>query len=159
MHFIGIDPGFTGAVAVLDADGCIVALDDAPAVTVQSGKRKRSEFDRPAMVRLLRFYEPSLTRVAIEKVTPMPKQGIASTSRFMAGWGMWLGILACLQLPHELVTPQRWKRAMLAGQPKEKDASRQVAQAMWPDADLHLVKHHGRADALLIAEWLRRQVK
>ena len=94
--------------------------------------------------------------VAIERVHSMPKQGVASSFKFGMGFGIWLGILAALRLPHELVTPQAWKKLMLAGMPKEKDASRQRAMQLFPDVDLSLKRHHGRADALLIAEWLRR---
>jgi crossover junction endodeoxyribonuclease RuvC len=54
------------------------------------------------------------------------------------------------------VTPQRWKKTMLDGQGKDKDAARFKAQALFPQIELHLKKHDGRADALLIAEFARR---
>lgn len=38
MH-IGIDPGLTGAVAVLDAEGALVALDDTPTLTLRTQSR------------------------------------------------------------------------------------------------------------------------
>jgi crossover junction endodeoxyribonuclease RuvC len=70
-----------------------------------------------------------------------------------------LGILAALNIPHELITPQSWKKSMMNGQPKEKDASRLVVMRLFPEVSdrLQLKKHHGRADALLIAEFLRRK--
>lgn len=48
---------------------------------------------------------------------------------------------------------------MMNGQGKDKDGSRLVAMRLFPEASdrLHLKKHHGRADALLIAEFLRQQ--
>jgi hypothetical protein len=45
---------------------------------------------------------------------------------------------------------------MLDGQGKDKDAARFKAQALFPQIELHLKKHDGRADALLIAEFARR---
>jgi crossover junction endodeoxyribonuclease RuvC len=51
-----------------------------------------------------------------------------------------------------LVTPGVWKRhAGLIG--KEKDASRELAARLYPQATLNLKKHHGRADALLLARY------
>ena len=53
-----------------------------------------------------------------------------------------------------LVRPQVWKKHHgLIG--TEKKASLELARRIWPDAQLRLAKHHGRADALLIALWLR----
>ena len=151
----GIDNGFTGAVAFINADGTEAVVHDAPLFVVQSGKRKRQELNADAMANILRI--PGLIRVAVEKAATMPKQGIASSGRFMHGHGLWMGILAALKIPHEIVPPQRWKKTVLHGMGKDKDAARMRAQQMFPKIDLSLVKHHGRADALLIAEWLRRQ--
>jgi len=71
-------------------------------------------------------------------------------------YGMWLGILASIGMKHEIVRPAAWKRSMQVS--KDKGQARVKATQLWPDmADkLKLVKHHGRAEALLLAEWLRR---
>ena len=89
----------------------------------------------------------------------MPEQGVTSTFSMGHGLGLWEGILSALGVPYQMVTPQAWKKAMMAGQEKEKDASRQVAMRLFPSTipKLSLKKHHGRSDALLIAEYLRRQ--
>jgi hypothetical protein len=47
---------------------------------------------------------------------------------------------------------------MLYGLPKGKDTGRLRAQQLFPTADLKFKKHHGRSDALLIAEYLRRSL-
>ena len=67
--------------------------------------------------------------------------------------------LVCLTIPYTLVTPQRWKKELMDGMPKDKDSSRVVAIRLFPTfaTELKLKKHHGRADALLIAEYLRRK--
>ena len=43
MYLVGIDPGHTGAVAVLDAHGTLEALADTPTLTlkVQRGRARR----------------------------------------------------------------------------------------------------------------------
>jgi crossover junction endodeoxyribonuclease RuvC len=98
------------------------------------------------------------TLASIEQVHAMPGEGAVGAFSFGTGYGIWLGLLAALQVPHQFVTPQAWKKLMLAGGAKEKDAARLKAMQLYPCvADrLTLKKHHGRADALLIAEWARR---
>jgi hypothetical protein len=86
----------------------------------------------------------------------MPEQGVSSSFRFGRGLGLWEGILSAFQIPFVKVTPQRWKKNLLDGMGKEKDASRLRAQTLFPSLDLSLKKHHGRGDALLLAEFLRR---
>jgi hypothetical protein len=88
----------------------------------------------------------------------MPKQGVASSFCFGEGKGMWEGIIAAYAMAVELVSPQRWKKEMMADQGKDKSAARFKAMALFPSlADqLKLVKHDGRAEALLMAEYARR---
>lgn len=87
-----------------------------------------------------------------------PKMGATSAFNFGKGYGMWLGILAALLIPFDEVHPMTWKKTIMADMGKEKDASRIKAMQCYPLAakDLSLKKHHGRADALLLAEFGRR---
>lgn len=160
--FIGIDPGLTGALACIDQDGRILGVYDTPILTVTKNKGTRRELDRSRMVQIIgniiRNLNDETVKVAIERVNSMPGQGVASSFTFGMGYGVWLGIVAAFKLPVDLVHPVRWKKVMLDGMGKDKDASRIRAQEMFaPYVDLNLKKHHGRADALLIAEWRRRQ--
>lgn len=152
---IGIDPGFSGAIAVLDPANDRTHVYDMP--TLESGKR--TEINLAQLVEILRSecrFDNGGVLVVLEKVGAMPKQGVSSTFRFGEGYGAIKGILAALAVPYELSTPQAWKRVMMNGMPKEKDASRLRAIQLFPDVDLSLKKHHGRADALLLAEYARR---
>ena len=153
---IGIDPGLTGALAVIHPDKTI-DFHDTPILNVG----KKSVCNPAAMAALLRGYQELDTTllVALEKVHSMPGQGVASTFTFGEGYGCWLGILAALGIAHELITPQAWKKVMMDGQAKDKDGSRLIALRLFPESaeQLKLKKHHGRADALLIAEFLRRK--
>lgn len=158
MHYIGIDPGLGGAMAALHVAGntatpLSIVFFDAPVVMV--GKKR--EYVVVRMVELLRPY--ALDSVAaLEKVHTMPRQGIASSGKLMRGLGLWEGILAALGIPYDMVPPQRWKGVMMDGMGKEKDAARLRAMQLFPAASDQLVlkKHHGRAEALLIAEYRRR---
>ena len=111
------------------------------------------------MVNLNRLWSQQL--IGIEKIHSMPGQGVASMFSMGEGFGIWQGILQAFFMPTTFITPQAWKKALMAGMPKEKDASRIRAIQLFPSVaeELKLKKHHGRADALLIAEFLRRQQK
>lgn len=159
---VGIDPGITGAVCVLCDDA--VEFHDTPTLTIKSGKSVKHVIDVHAAALLLEKIRPSY--ICIEKVGAMPNagqsMGATSAFNFGMGYGMWLGIIAALKIPFDQVHPAAWKKLMMVGMSKEKDASRQRAMQLYPHVakDLNLKKHHGRADALLIANFgqLQRSV-
>jgi crossover junction endodeoxyribonuclease RuvC len=151
---IGIDPGaVSGAVAALWADNReFFATDDMP--TMVSGKHNM--INPAALADLLQGYWGSspdgIEMVYVERVSSMPGQGIASTFGFGVSFGIIQGVIAALQFPMTLVTPQAWKkRAGLLG--KEKDEARTLMQRLYPKAPLSLKKHVGRADAIAIARF------
>lgn len=153
---LGIDPGLTGAIAAIHSNGA-VEFHDCPVLSIG----KKNNCNPAAMAEILRQYQASNEGllIGLEKVHAMPHQGVVSTFTFGEGFGIWLGVLAALGISHELISPQSWKRSMMDGQSKEKDSSRLVAMRIFPQASdrLKLKKHHGRADALLLAEHLRRK--
>jgi crossover junction endodeoxyribonuclease RuvC len=152
MIFIGIDPGVSGAIAILAPDG--VTFADMPILEV----KKKSTLDYAGLACILRPLADGGAIAAVELVGAMPGQGVSSMFKFGQCYGAVLATLAALQIPYELVTPPVWKRAYrLVG--CEKDESRAAALRLFPQCagDLKLKKHHGRADALLLAEYLRRQ--
>ncbi len=159
MIYIGIDPGFDGAIAAIDQQGRVVRVYDTPTLEVKGGAKKKRVMDVLTVVKLINRMKDNTDehiRASLEDVHSMPKQGVASSFSFGRGLGIWEGLLCALGIPVQMVSPQKWKKVMMDGMGKHKDASRLVAQRMFPDADLHLKKHHGRADALLMAAWLRR---
>lgn len=158
MRFIGIDPGLSGAVALLPSDTDGSSIFDTP--TGSDGRK--TVYAVAEMAKIVEGIHPNTAwgccHFVIEKQHAMPKQGVSSTFSIGYGYGLWEGILAALGIPYTVVTPQAWKGAMMAGQGREKDASRLRAQQLWPElaGHLNLKKHHGRAEALLIAEYGRR---
>ena len=99
MH-IGIDPGLTGAVAVLDPAGALVALHDTPVLTLSSSRGTRQEYDTLGLVALLRPYAGLQAHVVLEESQAMPGQGTRSMFTVGLGFGVWLGILGTLGLAH-----------------------------------------------------------
>ena len=149
MSIVGIDPGLAGAVAVLDANGTLDALADTPTLVLKVQRGTRQVYDVPGMAALLRPYAGLHVHVCVEESQPMPGQGSRSMFTTGYGYGLWLGILASLALPYTSVRPSVWKRALALG--KDKETSRLRAMQLFPGADLRLKKHHGRAEALLLA--------
>jgi crossover junction endodeoxyribonuclease RuvC len=146
--FIGLDPGSSsGAWAVINADGQYIGCGDLP---VKDGR-----IDAIDLYRLLRTEIP--VHVAVEDVHTMPGQGIASSGKFMRAAGAIEAVAAIIADSVTLVRPQVWKKYHgLIGM--EKKASLDLARYLWPDAPLKLAKHHGRADALLMALWLKNNM-
>ena len=169
---IGIDPGQSGAVAIMQDSSCqftepfglnqfAISLHDTPTLEVMTSSKKcRTEFNARAMAALMPCVSTeNRVHAYIELVGVMPDQGSVSGFRFGEGYGIWQGILAALGIPYTKVRPQEWKKAMMQGRGKEKDASRLRALELFPHLadELKRKKDHNRADALLIAEWGRRQ--
>lgn len=165
----GIDPGNSGALVLIIEDGMSVDVEffDAPTAEVKNGKKTSKVLIPSEMARPLRNLHLDWdTRIYIEKVHAMRDQGRSSIFNFGSGYGMWLGILAALEIPYSFITPQAWKKATMAGMGKEKDASCVRAMQLFPKYANELqrpkrgggvVYLDGRGDALLIAEYNRRQ--
>jgi crossover junction endodeoxyribonuclease RuvC len=154
LMVFGIDPGLTGAIAVLAPDGTLQALWDTPTLTLKTSRGTRQEYDLPGLVGLLVRYTGSQTHVLIEEAQAMPGQGTRSMFTIGLGMGIWLGILGALGLAHTRVRPAVWKRRL--GLTSDKEQARLRAQQLYPGADLRRKRDHGRAEALLLA-WHGRQ--
>jgi len=149
--WLGVDPGNSGALALVDEAGNLLEYDDFPTLEVR-GKRRISA---PLLATLVRKWNPSCALV--ELVGSMPKQGVASTFAFGVSAGIMEGTLATLGVSYDYVTPGVWKRGMKLS--ADKGISRQLAMRRWP-ASAHLfsrVKDDGRAEAALLAEYARTQ--
>lgn len=138
---LGIDPGMTGAIAQISPMEAVWDMPETP----------------HNIAALLATFDPASTVAYVERVSSMPGQGVASTFKFGYGFGVLIGCLASRGIRYELVTPGVWKRAM--GLSKDKSASRQLAQSLYPAlaSQLARARDDGRAEALLIAEWGKRR--
>jgi crossover junction endodeoxyribonuclease RuvC len=158
MIVIGIDPGLGGGLAAL-VDGLPVLLPMPVAGGEIDGNAVRAWLEA-------RWREEPGTNLSVflEKVHSMPKQGVASTFTFAAGWGLIRGILCGLGIPYQLVTPQAWQKELLAGLDRTdtKAAAYLFASRLWPGVDWRASErsrkpHTGLVDAACIAEYGRRQ--
>lgn len=151
MMIAAIDPGFSGAICFYTPCTRAVEIFDMPIHRVQVGKTIRSHIDQQQLSGLFARWRPN--HAIVEDVSSMPGQGISSAFRFGFGAGVVQGIISAHQIPLHLVTPARWKKVM--GLTSNKDDSRRMASMLFPEyAHLWpLVKHDGRAEALLLARF------
>lgn len=158
MLIIGIDPGLAGGLAVLRHGEC-GGVYDLP--TMAAGKTGRKMINAAAVAELLReirvAYSGFSVAVALERPAAMPGQGVSSMFSLGDSFGALRGVVAALNLPLHLIVPAVWKRRF--GLNADKEAARALAISLFPDAALARKKDHGRAEALLIAEFLRREIE
>lgn len=149
-YLIGIDPGISGAVVVLQSRACPVPIEWMRMPSLKVGKSSR--VDCAALARFLADYDAG--EAYIEQVHAMPGQGSVSMFTFGHAAGAVEGMLAAMMIPVTLVTPQAWKkRAGLIG--TDKDAARSRAIRAWPAWGALGTKGEGQAlaDAALIARF------
>ena len=144
MIYIGIDPGKSGALAVISDDGAVSVVP----------------FDTDTYVATLR-YVPGQTRAVLEHVTAMPKQGVTSMFHFGENFGYIKGLLEANGIPYELVRPQKWKKEF--GITGDKNSSIAVCKRLFPGVSLRRTERcrkddDGMAEALLMAEYARRRL-
>ena len=147
---LGIDPGKSGAVAVLGHDGALVAVHDMPIVGPIVSAVLLDELVHDYVDPL--HDGPSGTAV-IEDVHAMPKQGVTSSFSFGRSLGVAEGVLAGNGYSLRYVSPAKWKKAL--GLTSDKGVSRRRAIEVWPNRASWFarVKDDGRAEAALIALW------
>lgn len=154
---VGIDPGKTGAYAVLTNQGVYVGVDDLPLETYQMSKngklmwRLNAEAFK-AGLQLSKLKSRPMT-VALEWGWARPGEGVSSSFRSGRMLGSLDAIVAlvCPERTHYIL-PKVWKKHFnLTGKPKQ--ASLLLARRLFPDAPLNFKKDHGRAEALLIAKF------
>lgn len=143
--FLGFDPGKSGAVAGLTEGGSVALL---------------AVFSPADYIGAAKACAASGGSAAVEHVGAMPGQGVTSCFSFGENFGFIRGLLESYGIPYELVRPQKWKREFSCT--ADKNTSVEVARRLFPGVSLRrtpkcVKPHDGMAEALLIAEWMRRR--
>ena len=145
MRILGIDPGATGALVLLEN---ILPIEWTAMPTIKIGTATR--VNAAALTDFIASC--CCTHVYVEAVHAMPGQGVTSMFNFGHSCGTVMGVLGAMGLPHTMITPQSWKKAAgLIG--TDKDAARARAIQLWPKWRELDKKGKGQAlaDAALIA--------
>ena len=154
MKIIGIDPGLSGAIAILE-NNKVLNIFDIPVMT--EGKKNKRQLNSALLVNLLKENinkEEEEVAVVVEQVNAMPGQGVTSMFNFGQTFGAIKGICAALEFPIYFVRPSKWKKYFELIN-SSKDSSRTKAIEMYPKLSNQLSKKKdvNKSDAILIARF------
>ena len=138
MHFIGVDVGLTGGIAMIDETGSIVFALKMPATDAD----------------LLAVFPPAEfeCRAVLEKVRSSPQMGVVSAFTFGRSYGACRMALTAAGIPFDEVAPHVWQRKLECLSGGDKNITKARAQQLFPGVPVT----HVTADALLLAEYCRR---
>jgi crossover junction endodeoxyribonuclease RuvC len=148
MIYIGIDPGFSGAIAFYAPKENIVSIYDMPVYQNAKGKTEINLYELHDIL-APETEEPHMA--IIEQVAAMRGQGVTSMFRFGQSYGATQMAVAAHKIPMQFVTPAKWKKHFNLS--RDKGVSRSVAIQRFPKnaSDFSRVRDDGRAEATLIA--------
>ena len=159
MRIIGIDPGLSGAIAVLD-NNKVLKIYDMPVMA--EGKKNKRQLNSAQLVNIIKenIENREETNVVVEQVNAMPGQGVTSMFNFGQTFGAIKGVCAALNLPIFFIRPSKWKKYFELIN-TQKDASRTKAIEMFPKISSILAKKKdsNKADAILIASFYENIIK
>ncbi len=153
MKIIGIDPGLSGAIAVLE-DIKVLSLFEMPVMA--EGKKNKRQLNSAQLVNIIKENSNGDEEIAVivEQVNAMPGQGVTSMFNFGQTFGAIKGVCAALGLPIFFVRPSKWKKHFELIN-SSKDASRTKVIEMYPSFSKQLAKKKdvNKSDAILIARF------
>jgi ABC-type amino acid transport system permease subunit len=142
-RYVGVDPG---------ANGCAAVLNEAGEVVAQVKFKDATPHDIWAQFCEHFALTDYRCRAVIEFVRSTPQMGVVSAFTFGCNYSMARSFLVAGGVPFEEVTPPRWQRVMGCITKGDKNVTKAKAQQLFPAVKVT----HGNADALLIAEYVRR---
>ena len=153
MKIIGIDPGLSGAIAILE-DKKVLNIFDIPVMA--EGKKNKRQLNSAQLVNIIKenTIKNEDIAVVVEQVNAMPGQGVTSMFNFGQSFGAIKGVCAALNLPIFFVRPSKWKKHFELIN-SSKDASRTKVIEMYPSLSNQLAKKKdvNKSDAILIARY------
>lgn len=151
VFILGIDPGFKGALALLNLHDSSIVFEEMPLTKVLG----RNEIDPYELAHFVGANSQDIIIAAIEDVGARPKQGLSSTFRFGYGAGILIGVCASFKIPCMRIKPQVWKSYF--GLSKRKKDSIDLAIKKYPHTAKTLTKKSddGKAEALLLADFAK----
>lgn len=154
---VGIDPGKNGGIAILYESGKVIAEQIPDTITDLYTTFRDMQAYR---------YDSEMAFCLIEKVGPMPKQGVRSMFSFGDIYGQLKMLVTSFQIPMDYVTPQTWMKGLCI--PKRGDKTKtqhktlllEKAQSLYPKVFDGLNKTNSLkiSDAILIVEYARRNI-
>lgn len=155
MFWIGIDPGKSGGIAVISDN-----WDVGTAQVYKMPATERDLYDQLKEIKdmIENQMENNSMFCLIENVHSFPGMAAKATFTFGYHYGLEIAFLTALQIPFERVTPQKWMRALVPVQRKDRSTTewknilKRKAQELYPRTKIILPV----ADALLLAHYNRK---
>ena len=141
--FIGIDPGKSGSIAFIDT----LASD---CWTVKNDSTLHDLFQALNDAQMSSAGHES--HAIIERVHSSPQMGVKSAFTFGQSFGQLEALLVGAGISYEYVSPSKWQGDMKCRTKGDKNVTKAAAQRLFPKMKIT----HANADALLIAEYARR---
>jgi crossover junction endodeoxyribonuclease RuvC len=144
---LGIDPGFTGALAIYDINSrVLVDLADTPSTVKKDCKSAKAKT----------IVDVADIALFISAWASQIRGCVVSMFNFGFVTGIVHGVVGSFFIPIHKTKPFIWKPLM--GLTKDKDLSRKKAKELFPSraADFNRVKDDGRAEAALLAKFGER---
>ena len=153
MKVIGIDPGLSGAIAVLE-EKKVLGVFEMPVMA--EGKKNKRQLNSAQLVNIIQdnLNNREEAIIVVEQVNAMPGQGVTSMFNFGQTFGAIKGVCAALKLPIYFVRPSKWKKHFELIN-ASKDSSRTKVIEMYPSLSNQLTKKKdvNKSDAILIARF------
>lgn len=140
---VAVDPGISGAIAVLTSSGSLVSLHDMP-----MGADDLVDIGVFAAI----VGRPDVG--IVEHAQAMPMDGRASLFKYAAAYGAAACHLRSVSKQFRLVRPAQWKRDLSIS---TKADSLKRARDMWGHNFFPLQRDHNRAEAALLGHWWASQ--
>lgn len=164
MIFAGVDPGKTGAI------GAVSGLDKPEFVGVwDCPLTPAGKVDGKQVAEIITVIQQvgggNIELAMIEQLQAFSrgrdKSGrpirLKGFDKLTENCGSWQAMFSVFGIETASVAPSTWKASTLGrGTKGDKRVSLQHARLLFPAAELHLLKHHGRAEALLLSDYARR---
>ena len=140
---VGVDPGLSGGIALLDGD----RIKTWPMPIYKIGRKR--VYDLEMIANLIAGLTPQL--IVVEQVTRP-----ATLTRCQ---GVIMGIALGLYIPFKTVRPQVWRPFLSLAAGEGKDKSILKAIELFPELSATITRknHDGEAEAALIAWWGSKQ--
>ena len=153
MKVIGIDPGLSGAIAILE-EKKVIGVFEMPVMA--EGKKNKRQLNSAQLVNIIQdnLNNKEEAIIVVEQVNAMPGQGVTSMFNFGQTFGAIKGVCAALKLPIFFVRPSKWKKHFELIN-ASKDSSRTKVIEMYPTLSNQLTKKKdvNKSDAILIARF------
>ena len=145
-HYLAVDPGQKGGMAVVTYDGIPKDWIKMPV-----GTASIIDWILAASSSYLNLL------MVIEKAGVLPKQGIKGAFSYGAHFGLFETVAIMLKMPYHTIHPAIWKKSLSLS--SRKLDSINACRKIYPKVDLIpagcRTPHDGLAESLLIAHWAR----